>query len=130
MVLAVRERGLVHSDYLKGLLRVSCRYCPYKGLAELLVELREGPDPGLIEAVLRREWSRWYRDHVPYEAFVSERLRRYVPRVARMFYLAKRGLAKGEPELGPEDAAKLHSSVWTAPLEALRRTPVVPLRTG
>ncbi len=125
VAIIVRRYDLVHRDYLKGLLRVSCRYCPYKGIAELLLEGSEGDeDPGLIEEVLKREWRRWYSSYVDYEMFVTEHLWRYVPRVAAMFASAKKKLAKGEPSLKPHDVAEMHSSIWLAGLDALEKAPL------
>ncbi|AEM38983.1 phosphoadenosine phosphosulfate reductase [Pyrolobus fumarii 1A] len=125
VVLLVRSLGLTHRDYQAGLTRVSCRYCPYKSLAEMLIDERLGgdEDPGLIEEVLRREWRRWYHD-IPLEEFLSEHYWRYTPRVARAFHRLKR-LLKPEPELDARRAAELHSSVWTTPIEALESLPLL-----
>ncbi len=128
VALLVRSQGLVHRDYQLGLTRVSCRYCPYKSLPELVIEEGVGgdEDPGLIEEVLRREWRRWYR-RIPLQDFMENHYWRYPPRIARAFHEAKKRFEGREPSLGPLDQARLNRSIWEAPIEALEALPVVNL---
>ena len=123
VVALVRSTGLVHREYLRGVTRVSCRYCPYRSLPELLIDGSEGDeDPGLVEEVLRREWRRWYRS-IPFRDFLANHYWRYPPRIAEAFHRAKRRL-RGEPSLSPHSLAELNRSVWEAPIDALLAAPL------
>ena len=126
VVLLVRSFGLVHLDYMLGLTRVSCRYCPYKSLGELLIEEGVGgdEDPGLIEDVLRREWRRWYR-RIPFQDFIENHYWRYPPRIAEAFHRLKEAFRGEEPTLKPSRLAELNKSVWTVPVERLEAIPLL-----
>ncbi len=92
---ALRENKLVHSLYLRGSSRVSCLLCPYKSTYDILIERNvDVEDPGFIDHIVKMEWRRWYRKHVPQEDFEHEHLWRYVPSISEMFYRAKLYVAK------------------------------------
>ena len=126
VALLVRSYGLVHRDYLLGLTRVSCRYCPYKSLGELLIEEGAGgdEDPGLIEDALRREWRRWYR-RIPFHDFTENHYWRYPPRIAEAFHRLKEKLEDREPALNPSRLAEMNRSIWTTPLNNLESIPLL-----
>ncbi len=126
VVMLVRSYGLVHRDYTLGLPRVSCRYCPYKSLYELILEERLGgdEDPGLIEEVLRREWRRWYR-RIPWEEFLANHYWRFTPRVALAFHRFREAFAEAEPEVSLEKVYRMAKSVWTTPLSVVESLPLV-----
>ncbi len=115
VVCELQSRGLVHSAYRRGCLRVSCLLCPYKSV----IEVRERDidaeleDPGFIHAVLKREWRLWYRDAgIGYDEFVREALWRFVPRVARLFLEVKNAVSREETLLRVDELRKGFSSFW------------------
>ncbi len=84
----VRRYGLVHPSYLEGSLRVSCTLCPYRTLFE--IDLRNHDDPGLIEELLRRDYSKRFSRIVDLETFLNLSLWRFDPsRTARILRLVK-----------------------------------------
>ncbi len=127
VVRIVRDSGLVHPAYLDGLPRVACHLCPFKSLHEFTVT-EELEDPGLIEAVLKKEHRKWYSE-IPYEEFVRHHLWRYPRREALLVYRVKKLLEKlaerGElEEIRAEEANAGYRSVWVEPLpEAPRLNP-------
>jgi len=128
VVLLVRSYGLVHRDYTIGLPRVSCRYCPYKSLYELILEEGVGgdEDPGLIEEVLRREWRRWYRS-IPWEDFTTHHYWRFTPRVAQAFHRLRSMLEHVEPVVRLEEVRSMVRSQWETPVGNLEALPRVTL---
>lgn len=110
-----REHNLVHPDYLRGLPRVSCTYCPYKAVQEFWYSAPV-EDPGYIESVLRREYYRWYVDYVEYEDFTTYSLWRYVPKVAKMFTRLRTNAPVTTPHLTLTQVQEYYRSTWVRPL--------------
>ncbi len=115
VVKIVRSKGLVHPDYLDGLPRVACTYCPYKALHELSVK-REVEDPGLVEEALKRAYHKWYEGKVGFEEYMEQALWRYTPVVAKAFAEVKKTLSRIEPSLSSEKVHRDYASVWVNPL--------------
>ncbi|WP_317895325.1 phosphoadenosine phosphosulfate reductase family protein [Pyrofollis japonicus] len=125
VVKVVRESGVVHPDYLDGLPRVACTFCPYKSLHELgdnafrLVE-----DPGLIEAAMKTSYRRLYeQEGIPWDEFRSQHLWRFHPVLAKKLYLAKKHLMSKElEELHAAKVEEMYRSLW---VEELPKAPVI-----
>jgi len=94
VVSIVREAGLVHPDYLKGLPRVACTLCPYRALYEFGVD----PDADMLEAssltalVYEKMWRKWY-GWTSFEVFRQQRLWRFSALVAKPLLYLKQLLA-------------------------------------
>mgnify|MGYP003872552665 CR=1 FL=1 len=79
----VRERDLVHPDYLRGMTRISCDLCPYRPVYEINELFHEVEDPGFIEQILREEYKRLYSGIASFEDYMTYALWRYHPDQAR-----------------------------------------------
>ncbi len=105
----VASEGLVHPDYLDGVPRVSCKYCPYRSLYELYAHRTEVEDEGLILDVARREWWRLYSPRLEWDAFWGRHLWRFTPSLATM-------IAREDPEggdmVGLDEAREMFRSMW------------------
>ncbi len=116
--------GYSHPDYLAGLSRVSCSFCPYKSLHEFTATRSTGYE-NLIEKVLKREYRVWYESRgIVWEDFVERALWRYSPQTARTWNeLAehvKKLAERGELEIiNSNYIHKVYRSVWTEPLPQL-----------
>lgn len=104
----VAGEGLVHPDYLDGVPRVSCKYCPYRSLYELYAQESEVEDEGLIEEVAWRRWHLVYSARVSWEDYWRQHLWRFPPTVARMLAAA----GGGDMVLSLEEARRLFASMW------------------
>lgn len=129
VVRCVRSLGLVHPDYLRGLPRVSCSWCPYKCLFEFTATQATGWED-LIEKVLRREYRLWYQQRgISWDDFRERRLWRYTPGAAQawnavMNYVEKL-VEKGElEEARASSVRELYKSMW---VEELPNPPVKTL---
>ncbi len=119
-----RSHGIVHPDYLRGLPRVSCSYCPYKSLHEFSA-ISQVEDPGLIDEILKREYEKWYKDKIEFDDFINEALWRYAPAIARMFHRARsdlKGLVLNS--IDSSDVHEMLSSLW---INSLPRAPTLSL---
>ncbi len=120
-----RETGYIHPDYLVGLPRVSCSYCPYKSLYEFSVTKKTGFED-YLEDILRREYRVWYRDKgISWNDFVEKALWRYTPRAARAWNEAMNYVEKlvnrGELELvKASEVLDMFKSIWTERLPLIR----------
>ncbi|PCN51004.1 hypothetical protein B6U99_01680 [Candidatus Geothermarchaeota archaeon ex4572_27] len=118
VVSMAKECGVVHPDYLAGITRVSCYYCPYRSVFELMLVRPRLEDEGLVEEAMRREWRRWYSD-IPWEDFKLHHLWRYIPKMARAMLRVKEAVSKAcEAALGLDDMRRLNSSIWLDEIEA------------
>lgn len=80
----VKKLGLVHPHYLLGIPRVSCRFCPYRGLYELEASRnQEVEDIGLVEYSARRAYRKLYSTVAPWDMFWDLALWRFQPTLAR-----------------------------------------------
>jgi len=112
----VRRVGLTHPQYLAGIPRVSCKYCPYKSLYEL--EASEGfevEDEGYVEYVARREYQRIYSLTLEWDEFWSQHLWRFSPTPSSML-ASLRAQHPPSDTMDLEEARSLFSSLWTEPL--------------
>lgn len=108
----VRRAGLVHPHYLQGLPRVSCRFCPYRGLYELEVSSKhEVEDEGLVEWVMARTYRNYYSSVTPLETFLELHLWRYTPSVARLRVL-EAGYVDPDSKISLSEARKMFSWIW------------------
>ncbi len=81
----VKEHGLVHPHYRSGIPRVSCRFCPYRGLYELeAAKWQEVEDEGLIEHSAMLMYRRYYSGIATWDMFWELSLWRFQPTLARM----------------------------------------------
>lgn len=81
----VKDNGLVHPHYLQGIPRVSCRYCPYRGLYELKASMNQSvEDEGLIEESAHMLYDKYYSKVIPWDVFWSLALWRFQPSLSRM----------------------------------------------
>lgn len=129
VVKIVRDLGLVHEDYLKGLPRVACTFCPYKSLREFDgSEWREIEDPGLIEEAIRASYKRFEYD-IPWEDFIERHLWRFSPKLANVIYKMQEILRRREDlERTTSDYVnELYKSLWT---EDIPRPKVVSVEEG
>ncbi len=118
VVKIVRDLGMVHWDYLKGLPRVACTFCPYKSLREFDgSEWNEVEDPGLIEEAIRVSYKRFEYD-IPWEDFLERHLWRFSPKLANKIYKMQETLAKekGLERIDSKVVSKLYRSLWTEPI--------------
>ncbi len=121
VIKACRSANYIHPDYIKGLPRVSCSYCPYKSIHEFVVTRETGWE-GLIEEVMRREYMRWYkRRGIPYDDFVGKALWRFMPGAAYMWHRVSREVEKmverGELErVKADEVRKDLRRPWIEPL--------------
>lgn len=119
VVKVVRENEVVHPDYLDGLPRVACTFCPYKSLHELgehVFDLVE--DPGLIEDAIRVSYKRRYeQEGIPWEDYREQHLWRFHPILARKMYLAKTMLERQRlEELSGKSVEEMYRSLWVEDL--------------
>ena len=128
VVRCVRSLDLVHPDYLRGLPRVSCSWCPYKCLFEFGVTQATGWEE-LIEKVLRREYRLWYQQRgISWDEFKERRLWRYTPGAAQAWNAVmshvERLVEKGElEEVKASSVRELYKSMWVEEL------PELPVKT-
>ncbi|MEZ0346607.1 MAG: phosphoadenosine phosphosulfate reductase family protein [Infirmifilum sp.] len=81
----VKREGLIHPHYLQGIPRISCRFCPYRGLYELAASSnQEVEDIGLIEFAGRRSYEKYFSGITSWDLFWELALWRYPPSIARM----------------------------------------------
>ena len=119
-----RESGYIHPDYLRGLQRVSCSYCPYKPLHEFSATRETGAESFLLD-VMRREYVKWYAKWgIEEKDFVNNALWRYVPRAAKAWIevmkFIERFAESGNAEV--VDSRRIHEmfkSVWVEPMPKL-----------
>jgi 3'-phosphoadenosine 5'-phosphosulfate sulfotransferase (PAPS reductase)/FAD synthetase len=129
VVRVARETGYSHPDYLRGIPRVSCSYCPYKALYEYSATRPTGWE-GLLEEVLRREYRVWYEEKgVDWEDFRELMLWRFPPRAARAWASVARWLEelaeRGEVDVvEAREVLRMNASMWVEPLP---KAPVVPV---
>ncbi len=124
VVKTCRLYGYSHPDYLAGLPRVSCSFCPYKSLHEFALTRSTGFED-LVEKVLKREYRVWYEKRgIAWEDFVEQALWRYTPQAARIWNeVAKyvQALAeRGDLEIVDADYIhRVYRSIWIEPLPQL-----------
>ncbi len=129
VVRIARGHGYSHPDYLRGLPRVSCSYCPYKALYEFIATRETGWEH-LLEEVLRREYRVWYEGRgVGWEDFTELMLWRYPPRAAKAWASVMRWLERlaerGEVEVvRASEVLHMNASMW---VEELPKGPVYSL---
>ncbi len=104
----VAGAGLVHPDYMDGVPRVSCKYCPYRSLYELYAQRSEVEDEGLIEEVAWRRWHMAHSARVAWEDYWRLHLWRFPPTTSRLFVDAR----PTGPGLSLEEARSLYTSMW------------------
>ena len=104
--------GLVHPDYLDGVPRVSCKYCPYRSLYELEAQRSEVEDEALVEEVAYRQWRLYYSARVSWEEYWSRHLWRFPPTLAAIIAGAE---PTGRERVSLEEARELFSSIWRNP---------------
>ncbi len=113
VVSVTKEVGLIHPDYLEGLTRVSCLYCPYKSIFEFKLTRAEVEDPGFIEEVMKREWRRWYSRYVDLEEFTTYHLWRFIPTLAKVFRNIKSFINELDSDfLGLDQIKELNTYIW------------------
>ncbi len=121
VVRITRELGLVHPQYLAGIPRVSCKYCPYKSLYELYAsEDFEVEDEGYVEYIARREYQKYYEPLMSWDDFWEQHLWRFSPTAASLLARFKSEHPEG-PCLELEQAIEMFRSVWIEPLPELER---------
>ncbi len=117
----VKSYNLVHPDYLKGLTRVSCYYCPYKCLYEFYaVSDAEVEDVGFIDSILKFEWRKWYSKYVDYESFTKYHLWRYTPKIAKMFSELRAKIEESMDDyrrVPVNRIVELHRRFWTSSID-------------
>jgi 3'-phosphoadenosine 5'-phosphosulfate sulfotransferase (PAPS reductase)/FAD synthetase len=129
VVKVARVTGYSHPDYLRGIPRVSCSYCPYKALYEYSATRPTGWE-GLLEEILKREYRIWYRDKgVSWEGFRRLMLWRFPPRAARAWESVAQWLEKlaerGEVDVvAAQEVLRMNASMWVEPLP---NAPIVSL---
>ncbi len=113
VVKIVRDEGAVHWDYLRGIPRVACTFCPYKTLHEFDESVwKEVEDPGLIEEAIKASYKRLEYD-VPFEDFFKMHLWRFSPKLADTLYKMKRYLEKiDEESIERNFVRRSYSSLW------------------
>ena len=123
VVKIVRDFGLVHLDYYKGLPRVACVFCPYKTLFEFSEDdFNEVEDPGVIEDAIKASYRKFgYK--MSFEEFRETHSWRFPPLVANFFH-KMRGARKTRVEI---DMRKMYRSLWT---ETLPKPKVVDVEEG
>lgn len=124
VVKTVRESGVVHPDYLEGLPRVACTFCPYKSLHELgdhvfsIVE-----DPGLIEDAMKTSYRRLYEpEGIPWDDYREQHLWRFHPVLAKKLYLVKKRIEnRGLEEINRSVIESMYKSLWSEELPSAPR---------
>jgi len=110
----LKKEGLVHPHYLQGLPRVSCRFCPYRGLYELkLSEKHEVEDEGTIDSILARTYREYYSQVSTLEEFLTYHLWRFTPSVAKLRLQEEKATLHSE-KLSLDQAREMFSSLWVA----------------
>ncbi|NPA84461.1 MAG: phosphoadenosine phosphosulfate reductase family protein [Crenarchaeota archaeon] len=111
VVKTVRDEGAVHPDYLKGLPRVACAFCPYKTLHEMGPEVwEEVEDPGLLEDAIKASYKRLGYE-VPWEDFSERHMWRFSPKLANVLYKIQNALGD-EEDLSARFVNEGFSSLW------------------
>ncbi|ALU12557.1 hypothetical protein EYM_05135 [Ignicoccus islandicus DSM 13165] len=110
VVKAVRDANAVHPDYLMGLPRVACAFCPYRALHEFTEEdWKLVKDPGLIEEAMRASFKK--HDYgITWEEFLEGHYWRFSPILGKKLYKMKKGL-EGD-ELSSENVNRMYKSLW------------------
>ena len=116
----VKQHGLVHPDYLRGITRVSCYYCPYKSVFEMYLAKPNVEDEGLIHEVLKREWSKWYEKYIALEDFIRYHLWRYVPTLAKLILQVKVHAANSASRLTLDQIKEYNTYMWLHEVPAVR----------
>jgi len=118
---AVKTLGLTHPHYLLGYPRVACALCPFRSISELGDgcgdALKDVEDPGLIEEVWRRDWSKRYGPRgVGFEEYVTHALWRFSPGLAKDILKLKEALLKSEgvaaERLGRGEVREALTKLW------------------
>ncbi len=129
VVKMVRDIGLVHDDYLKGLPRVACTFCPYKSLREFDgSEWREVEDPGLIEEAIKASYRRFDYE-IPWEDFIERHLWRFSPKLANTIYRMQNILMRRNDleRIKSDRVNDLFRSLWT---ETIPKPRIVNVEEG
>ena len=108
----IRRFNVINPQYLMGLTRVSCKYCPYKSLFELYVSRDlsvENED--YVDYILHREYQKWYSSIVSWIDFREHCLWRFTP--TRSKILLKRKMKHSRSlSLRFRDIRGMITSVW------------------
>ncbi len=116
----VKSLNLIHPHYMEGCPRVACALCPYKSLHELHEGVwRDVEDAGLIEEVLRRDWSKRYSGlGISYEDFRSGALWRFTPKLAKLVNELRRRLVRdeGRERVGRGEVVNYLRKAWNQSL--------------
>ena len=114
VVKVVRDLDAVHPDYLIGLPRVACAFCPYRALHEFSEEdWRLVRDPGLIEEAMRASFKK--HDYgISWEEFLEGHYWRFSPILGRKLYKMKKGL-RGD-EIRAHKVNEMYRSLWVEEL--------------
>ncbi|MGC8835552.1 MAG: phosphoadenosine phosphosulfate reductase family protein [Infirmifilum sp.] len=108
----VKEHHLVHPHYLQGIPRVSCRFCPYRGLYEIQASKnQEVEDEGFLEDSARTHFRRYYSMIVPWDIFWELSLWRFQPSLARLRLQEMRNVDYGE-FVSITDVRRMLASMW------------------
>jgi len=108
----LRETGLIHPHYLQGLPRVSCRFCPYRGLYELKAsEKHEVEDEGLVESILARTHREYYSNVSSREEFLNYHLWRFTPTLAKLRLSEEQATSTNE-KVTIRQVQEMFSSLW------------------
>ncbi len=122
VVKVVRDSNLVHPDYLMGLPRVACAFCPYRALHEFTEEdWKLVEDPGLIESAIKSSYKK--HDYgISYEEFLASHMWRFSPTLAKKLYKMRNELR--ETELSASEVNEMYKSIWTEELPRPRQVSV------
>jgi len=115
VVKVVRDSDLVHPDYLMGLPRVACAFCPYRALHEFTEEdWRLVEDPGLIEEAMKASFKK--HDYgISWEEFLSNHMWRFSPILAKKLYRMKKSVRSSE-FVEARRINGMYKSIWIEPL--------------
>ncbi len=123
VVKITRELNLIHPDYLKGLPRVACVFCPYKTLFEFEEsDFNEVEDPGVIESAIKASYRR-FNYKMSFEEFKNTHSWRFPPQVANFFHRLRKS-AENTLNL---DMRRMYRSVW---IEKLPKPHIVDVERG
>ncbi|UXD22002.1 hypothetical protein IPA_00725 [Ignicoccus pacificus DSM 13166] len=110
VVKVTREIDLVHPDYLMGLPRVACAFCPYRALHEFTEEdWKLVEDPGLIESAIKASYKK--HDYgISWEEFLEMHMWRFSPILGKKMYKIKKSLDGNDLE--GSKVNKMYKSIW------------------